>query len=72
VKKKKTTIQQESTEYVIHNFSSKFGIRTTTELGGKQVVCVMHKFSHSNFRNYAGVTEFPNYTKIICNPTVKV
>ena len=27
-----------TTEYAIHNFSSKFGIRTTTELGGKQVV----------------------------------
>jgi len=38
-RKRKRKNNYPTAEYAIHNFSSKFGIRTTTELGGKQVVC---------------------------------
>jgi hypothetical protein len=37
--KRKRKNNYPTAKYAIHNFSSKFGVRTTTKLGGKQVVC---------------------------------
>lgn len=62
--KEKTTIQQQSMLFIISvpNLAS---VPLQNLVANK--LCAMHKFSHSNFRNYAGVTEFPNYTKITCD-----
>ena len=69
-RKRKRKNNYPTAEYAIHNFSSKFGIRTTTELGGKQVVsCISSAIPTSAImRGYRVSKLHKNYMR----PTVKM